>query len=83
MFATMTLTMGQRQVTAALKSDFTWSCEDMVIHAFLNSAFGPGTADASVVREAGAIQARRAARAIEDAGWHVHLQLTEAEQDAA
>lgn len=79
MQAQMTLTMGQRSVVALLDDQLNWSCDDQLIEAFLNSAYGAEAADPSGATGL----ARRAARTSEQAGWDVHLTLVEAAQDAA
>ena len=83
MIARIMMTMGERQVTAVLQDDCTWSCEDLLIETFLNSVFGHGSIKTPAMGKLGHAEVRRAADAIEDAGWSVHLWFAEAEQDAA
>ena len=57
--------------------------DDLLVHSFLNSVHGPQTVSHPGPTAIGHYQARRAAAAVENAGWTVDLRFAGAEQDAA
>jgi len=83
MIAKMTLTMGPRRVVAELADDFTWRCDDLLTQTYLNECHGPVPEQPSSETVAGGQQARKAAEAVESAGWSVDLCLVKLQQDAA
>jgi hypothetical protein len=83
MIARLTLTMGERHVVARLDHDGQWSCEDLLIESFLNAVFCPEPADPKAIPATHTQIARRAASAVEDAGWYVRCEILQADQNAA
>jgi hypothetical protein len=83
MLARLTLTMGPRSVVALLGEDLTWQSEDLLTQSYLNSCYGPPKTPTIEVGPRGYQQATRAAKAVQDAGWNVTLQIASLNQSAA
>ena len=83
MIATLTMTMGQRQVVATLEEYCQWRCEDRLTESFLNAVYGPDAEQPTGVSRTGQQLTCSAARAVEQGGWSVEVWFAEAEQDAA
>jgi len=83
MIARLTLNMGERHVVANLDHTGQWSCEDLLIESFLNSVFCPEPVDPTAIPASPTQIVRKAASAVEDAGWNVRCEFLQADQNAA
>ncbi len=83
MHARLTLTMGDRRVVATLDADGQWACEDLLIESFLNSAFSPEYAEPQSMPTSTVQLVQKAATVVQDAGWGVHYEILQADQNAA
>jgi hypothetical protein len=83
MVARLTLTMGPRTVVALLGEDLQWRCEDLLTQTYLNACHGQIEEEKLTLVPQGFRQARRAAEAVQEAGWDVDVYMPELNQSAA
>jgi len=83
MVARLTLTMGPRTVVALLRADLKWRCEDLLTQTYLNACFSTACVPDGDTAPPGFRQAMLAAKAVEQAGWDVHLHVPQLNQSAA
>jgi len=83
LLATLKLTMGPRTVIAELDDKLIWHSEDLLTQTYLNACHGPPEPGTLSMGPVGYQQVTKAARAVEDAGWDVNLDMPGLNQSAA